>query len=106
MASDPRAATSFLQLRITLRGLNPPVWRRLLIPEHITLGRLHDVIQAVVGWTDEHLHQFTIRGRQYGEAREGALQFSTTATALTLSAFALREHEGFFYVYDFNAWWH
>ncbi|BDB29435.1 hypothetical protein CTP10_R68490 (plasmid) [Cupriavidus sp. P-10] len=39
------------------------------------------------------------------ESREGALQFSTAATALKLSAFALREHEAFFYVYDFNAWW-
>ncbi len=58
-----------------------------------------------MGWTDDHLHQFVIRGRRYGESREGALQFSTAATALTLSAFALREHEAFLYVYDFNAWW-
>lgn len=58
-----------------------------------------------MGWTDDHLQQFVIRGKQYGEAREGALQFSTAATALTLGAFALREHEAFSYVYDFNAWW-
>ncbi|SOZ05292.1 conserved hypothetical protein [Cupriavidus taiwanensis] len=58
-----------------------------------------------MGWTDDHLHQFVIRGKKYGEAREGALQFSTAATALTLGAFALREHEAFSYVYDFNAWW-
>lgn len=105
MASDPRPAIAVLQLRIALRGLSPPVWRRLLIPEHVTLARLHEVIQAAMGWTDDHLHQFIIRGRRYGESREGALQFSTAATALTLSAFALREHEAFFYVYDFNAWW-
>lgn len=105
MASDPQPAIAVLQLRMALRGLSPPVWRRLLIPEHITLARLHEVIQAAMVWTDDHLHQFIIRGRRYGEAREGALQFSTMATALTLSAFALREHEAFFYVYDFNAWW-
>ncbi len=58
-----------------------------------------------MGWTDDHLHQFIIRGQRYSEAREGALQFSTTITALTLSAFALREQEGFVYVYDLNAWW-
>ncbi|WP_317923820.1 plasmid pRiA4b ORF-3 family protein, partial [Cupriavidus sp. TA19] len=105
MASDPGPAISVLQLRIALRGLSPPVWRRVLIPESITLARLHGVIQAAMGWTDDHLHQFIIRGRRYGESREGALQFSTAATALQLSAFALREHEAFFYVYDFNAWW-
>ncbi|MDF3887674.1 IS1096 element passenger TnpR family protein [Cupriavidus basilensis] len=66
----------------------------MLIPEHITPKQLHDVIQAVMGWTDEHLHQFLIGGQGHGEAREGALQFSTMATALTLGAFALREYEG------------
>ncbi|MGH8786540.1 MAG: plasmid pRiA4b ORF-3 family protein [Cupriavidus necator] len=105
MASDPQPAIAVLQLRIALRGLSPPVWRRVLIPESITLARLHGVIQAAMGWTDDHLHQFVIRGRRYGESREGALQFSTAATALTLSAFALREHGASFYVYDFNAWW-
>jgi energy-coupling factor transporter ATP-binding protein EcfA2 len=92
-----------LQLRIALRGLSPPVWRRVLIPENMTLGQLQEVIQMIMGWMDDHLHQFVIRGQRYGEAREGALQFSTAAT--TLSAFALREHEAFCYVYDFNAWW-
>ncbi|MGT2454128.1 IS1096 element passenger TnpR family protein [Cupriavidus basilensis] len=29
-------------------------------PAHITLGQLHHVIQMVAGWTDEHLHQFTL----------------------------------------------
>ncbi len=105
MGSDLRPSTSVLQLRLTLRGLSPPVWRRVLIPEHITLAQLHEVIQAAMGRTDDHLHQFMIRARRYGEAREGALQFSTAATALTLSAFALREHEAFRHVYEFNAWW-
>ncbi|WP_454753705.1 IS1096 element passenger TnpR family protein [Cupriavidus necator] len=40
MAADPGPATSVLQLRIALSGLSPPVWRRLLIPEHVTLARL------------------------------------------------------------------
>ncbi|WP_349604919.1 hypothetical protein [Cupriavidus sp. DF5525] len=38
-----------------------------------------------------------------GRARRA--KFFTTTTALTLSTFALREHEGFVYVYDLNAWW-
>ncbi|MGH8645540.1 MAG: plasmid pRiA4b ORF-3 family protein [Gammaproteobacteria bacterium] len=105
MVSDPRPAIAVLQLRIALCGLSPPVWRRVLIPETMTLGQFHGVIQAVMGWTNDHLHVFVIRGQRYGEGREGALQFSTAPTALTLGAFALPEHEAFFYVYDFNAWW-
>ncbi|WP_116318485.1 IS1096 element passenger TnpR family protein [Cupriavidus sp. P-10] len=48
-------------------------------PEHLTLAQLHDVFQVITSWTDEHLHQFSIRGRRYGEAREGAPQFSAKA---------------------------
>ena len=82
MASDPGPAISVLQLRIALRGLSPPVWRRVLVPEHLTLGQLHhvvqvvQVVQVVMGWADEHLHTFSIRGRRYGEAhaaREGPI---------------------------------
>jgi len=58
-----------------------------------------------MGWADEHLHTFSIRGRRYGEAQEGVMQFSTVANELLLTAFHLREQEGFVYVYDFNAWW-
>ena len=107
--TNPQPAIAVLQLRISLRGLSPLVWRRVLVPEHLTLAHLHNVVQVVMGWTDEYLHQFTIRGRRYGEAYEGVMQFSTVANALAnalaLTAFGLRQHEGFVYVYDFNAWW-
>ena len=67
---DPQPAISVFQLRISMRGLIPPVWRCVIVPEHLTLAHLHSVIQVVMGWTDEHLHQFTIRGRRYGKAHE------------------------------------
>ena len=49
MASDLRSATAttVLQLRITLCGLSPPVWRRVLVPEK-TLLQLHEIIQMVM----------------------------------------------------------
>lgn len=50
MASDLRSATAttVLQLRITLRGLSPPVWRRVLVSENMTLLQLHEIIQMVM----------------------------------------------------------
>ncbi|WP_454739471.1 IS1096 element passenger TnpR family protein [Cupriavidus necator] len=54
----------------------------MLNPEIMTLGQLHEVIQMVMGWTNDRLRQFVIRCQRYGEAREGSLQFSTAATAL------------------------
>jgi hypothetical protein len=53
------------QLKITLHGSKPPIWRRVIVPGHITLGRLHEVIQITMGWLDCHLHAFEIAGTTY-----------------------------------------
>lgn len=50
------------QLKITIKGSKPPIWRRVVVPDRITFGQLHQVIQAVFGWEDCHLHKFEIRG--------------------------------------------
>jgi hypothetical protein len=55
-----------LELLITLRGTEPPVWRRVVVPAGLTLDRLHLVIQGAMGWTDSHLHVFRCRGRLFG----------------------------------------
>ncbi|HKR43258.1 MAG TPA: plasmid pRiA4b ORF-3 family protein [Paraburkholderia sp.] len=105
MDSDPSDPPSVLQLRISLRGVSPPVWRRVLIPEQVTIAQLHRVMQFAMGWNDEHLHRFIIRGWRYGGHHDGALQFFDGPETLSLAAFGLREHERFVYVYDFNSWW-
>jgi hypothetical protein len=47
-----------VELKITLRHTKPPIWRTLAVPGDVTLAGLHDIIQAVMGWCDCHLHQF------------------------------------------------
>ena len=49
---------SVYQLKITLLGIEPPIWRRIQVPNTLLLCCLHDALQAVLGWTDSHLHQF------------------------------------------------
>lgn len=53
------------QLKITVRGLRPPIWRRLLVSSDTDLGKLHQILQVLMGWADYHLHQFTAAGREY-----------------------------------------
>jgi hypothetical protein len=47
-----------VQLRVSLRGIRPPIWRRLEVPADITLHRLHRALQVAFGWDDAHLHRF------------------------------------------------
>jgi len=42
-------------LKIYLLDIEPEIWRLFVVPARITLDRLHDVIQVVMGWKDYHL---------------------------------------------------
>lgn len=58
--------STILQLKVTLRRVRPPIWRRLEIPASTTLFELHHILQGAMGWTDSHLHQFVQNGVFYG----------------------------------------
>jgi hypothetical protein len=55
------------QLKITLYGAKPPIWRRVQVPAAMALSDLHHVIQTAMGWTNSHLHEFEIGGLMYAE---------------------------------------
>lgn len=46
------------QFKISLRGIKPPIWRRIQVPESYSFWDLHVAIQDSMGWFDYHLHQF------------------------------------------------
>ncbi len=54
------------QLKVTLKGSKPPIWRRILVPSDMRLGKLHQILQVVMGWTDSHLHQLSVGPTAYG----------------------------------------
>jgi len=57
-------------IKVTLLETRPPVWRRILVPQEITLRNLHRTLQTVMGWTNAHLHQFVLPGaRNFGLGR-------------------------------------
>ena len=86
MAQKHEVTTTGYQLRIHLRCVSPPIWRRVRVAADTTIAALHEVIQAVMGWEDIHLHRFAIRGQWYGVPREGALNLHAGSEDLELSA--------------------
>lgn len=48
------------QMKITLRGMKPAVWRRVFVPEDMTFNDLADVLIVVMGWNGSHLSAFEL----------------------------------------------
>ena len=56
-------------LHIALEYIEPPIWRRVRVPENYTLHQLHRVLQFVFSWLDYHLYRlfrFRADPRLYG----------------------------------------
>jgi hypothetical protein len=61
----PNPADALMQLKVTLRGSRPAIWRRLLVPAEIKLSKLHAVLQTSMGWEESHLHSFRYEHMTY-----------------------------------------
>lgn len=48
------------EIKITLSGSKPAIWRRIQVSAGVTLFKLHRIIQEVMSWTDSYLHQFVV----------------------------------------------
>jgi hypothetical protein len=94
------------QLKLTLQGIEPPVWRRLQVPAMMRLGRLHRVFQVTMGWTNSHLHEFVVADTHYGEPNvENEPMNVLPERKVTLGQVAPGENDSFTYVYDFGDHW-
>ena len=102
-ARKSNAGKTPLSVKVTLRGTKPPVWRRLLIPGEMTLGDLHQAIQAAMGWHDSHLHAFDIAGREYGDP--DSVDDVADEERLTLNGVLNSGVTRFTYTYDFGDNW-
>jgi pRiA4b ORF-3-like protein len=107
-ASARPETTTIYQLKITLQDSKPPIWRRIQTPGSVTLAELHRIIQAAMGWQDQHLHQFIIGDRVYGPATPGLDEAGIDARderRARLNEVAPREGSRFIYRYDFGDDW-
>lgn len=98
MNSQPDCASSVevYQLHIRLLTISPMISRRIWVRSDKSLHELHMTLQCVMGWTNERLHHFVIRGIHYNSSRQ-----------TLLSDFAFYDRERLLYVYDmFDEWRH
>jgi hypothetical protein len=94
------------QLNISIYGSKPKIWRRFLVTDDVSLKKLHDIIQVVMGWESYHLHGFEIDGRDFGEP-DPDFDFRpvTSERRIKLGELGLAVGETFEYTYDYGDNW-
>ena len=93
------------RVKVTLHGSEPEIWRRFIVPD-CTLEDLHDVLQRVMGWTDDHLHAFSTGKKDYTPSGESGFRTCEKTSWHTISS-VLPEcrDEPLVYEYDFGDSW-
>lgn len=98
-----RRKPRLMELRITIAGIEPPIWRLVRMPDTYTLDQLHRVIQLLFGWLDYHLYAFRVGESRFEEPDEDAEGEDSTAVALR--DLSLVKGAAFTYTYDFGDNW-
>jgi hypothetical protein len=95
------------QIKVTLDGTHPPIWRRIQVPGNTSLLKLHDILQIVMGWEDYHLHMFSIEGSTYGNPADDEYgDLGTVDEArFKLNQMIYRDGQRLSYEYDFGDSW-
>jgi tetratricopeptide (TPR) repeat protein len=95
------------QLKITLKDVKPPIWRRFLIESDATLYKLFLVLLNGMGWVGGHLHGFEINGKHYGEPDPEDEFFEDTINEKKVKLNNVIQAEGdrFIFEYDYGDGW-
>jgi hypothetical protein len=99
--------TEIYQLKITLKYIRPPIWRRIEVTGYVTLDELHLILQAAMGWTNSHLHQFKVGRIYYGKPsidEFSDLNLKDESKARLNKVFS-KPKQKMFYEYDFGDGW-
>jgi len=94
------------QIKVTLKGSKPPIWRRIQVRSDITLSRLHMILQEAMGWWNAHLHLFAVGQTEYGlPDPDFGFEGMRDERMVKLNQIATGEGARFIYEYDFGDSW-
>jgi hypothetical protein len=101
-----KKTTTVFQIKITLEGTDPPIWRRIQTKD-CTLEKLHALIQIAMGWEFEHLYRFEVGGVEFSDVESDMDDEVQDVRAVKLSDVIPASHRRprFSYEYDFGDGW-
>jgi hypothetical protein len=95
------------RVHVSLREIEPAIWRRIELSSQTTLKQLHRILQIAMGWENCHLHEYIVDGRRYGTADpayDGPGEI-IRETGVRLATVLPEPGAEILYVYDFGDYW-
>jgi hypothetical protein len=94
-------------LRIALCDIEPEIWRTFVIDGETPFSELHEIIQIVMGWENEHLYKFYIDNQTITDISNDDLDSKNAldSNVITLKKLGLQKGQKFYYLYDFGDNW-
>lgn len=93
------------RLKITLAESNPPIWRRIEVPEGTSLPFVHEILQLVMGWQDYHGHQFMVGDLSSTTPPFCGEDFERNEAGYSLNHILSQKGETIIYEYDYGDGW-
>ncbi|MBT7618695.1 MAG: plasmid pRiA4b ORF-3 family protein [Calditrichaeota bacterium] len=104
-------ANRILQFKITLKGITPPIWREIQVPDTYSFWDLHVAIQDAMGWEDRHLHSFHVIEpkskipRVIGLPDDESIDDIFAGWDILIVDYFIKEKSEAIYTYDFGDDW-
>ena len=92
------------QLKVTLEGSSPEIWRRIIVNPDVWLVSFHRILQTTMEWTNSHLHLFHDGAREY-VPREFETEDTLDSRGVKLKQILNRDNPVILYEYDFGDGW-
>ena len=105
MTKKNQKSKSLYQIKVTLVGIKPPIWRRLIVKDSIKLDQLHSVLQVTMGWFNYHLHQYIVGKSYIGRPDPDFDMDVTDERKVYLQDIISNPKDNFVYAYDFGDGW-
>jgi len=92
-------------LKVSLAMVEPSIWRRIVVPSSLSLKKLHEVLQIVMGWGNYHLHQFVTHEGAFGTPDPDFPDDTIDESRVRLDRLITRPKDHLRYDYDFGDGW-
>lgn len=100
-----QALRSTYQVKVTLKGIRPAVWRRFELSSVTNLEDFHIALQITMGWENAHLYEFIQDRSRYGIPDDEGMLNVKNVSDFRLNQLLVNEKDSLLYFYDYGDSW-